>query len=395
MQSVFEQHGLPQELAFLPHVESSFDYKAYSKAGAAGIWQFTRGTGRRYLRINRYSDERLDPIRATRAAARLMRDNYAVLGNWPLAITSYNHGKYGMMRAKKRHGSDLSTIINHYRSSHFGFASKNFYAEFLAALSVAKNYRHYFGPLELGAPPQFDTVRLKASYDSSWITSVPGLNREVLISCNPHLRRLFSSSGRVIPSGTELRVPKGKGESLSVALKSVKPSSSNVMVAADGSLRYRVRSGDALGDIASQFGTSTRKLQKLNGIRNANRIRVGQVLLIETGSASPPRAEARSNMTSTHRVRAGDNLSKIAARMNTTVAELARTNQLSDPDRIRAGMVLRSPTAEPPARQYKVRRGDTLARIARKFGTSVAEIMRANGIRNANRIRKGQRLVIP
>ena len=142
MKAIFEEYGLPQELAYLPHVESSFDYDAYSKAGAAGIWQFTRGTGRSYLRINRFVDERRDPIRATDAAARLMRDNYAALGSWPLAITSYNHGKNGMLRAKKQYGSDLERIIEGYRSRYFGFASKNFYAEFLAALFVAKNSKN-------------------------------------------------------------------------------------------------------------------------------------------------------------------------------------------------------------------------------------------------------------
>ena len=99
MKKIFRDAGLPADLAYLPHVESSFNYEAYSKFGAAGIWQFTLSTGKRYLTIDYSLDERRDPIRATRAAARYLKDNYDLLGSWPLAITAYNHGEAGMMRA--------------------------------------------------------------------------------------------------------------------------------------------------------------------------------------------------------------------------------------------------------------------------------------------------------
>jgi membrane-bound lytic murein transglycosylase D len=101
MTAIFRQYGLPKELIGLPHVESLFDYQAYSKAGAAGLWQFTRSTGRLFMTINDDVDERLDPLRSTEAAAKLLRLNYNALeGSWPLAITAYNHGLDGMRRAK-------------------------------------------------------------------------------------------------------------------------------------------------------------------------------------------------------------------------------------------------------------------------------------------------------
>ena len=106
MRAVFRHLGLPEDLAYLPHVESSFNVEAYSKYGAAGLWQFMRSTGRRYLTINYVVDERLDPAIATRAAARLLRDNYTALKSWPLAITAYNHGAAGMRRAKRKLGTD-------------------------------------------------------------------------------------------------------------------------------------------------------------------------------------------------------------------------------------------------------------------------------------------------
>ncbi len=135
--SILRRHNVPEELAALPMVESSFNPKAQSKAGAVGLWQFISSTGKRYLRITRRRDDRRDPIRATEAAARLLKHNYEALGSWPLAVTAYNHGKGGMLAARAAVGtSDIEEIIARYQGPRFGFASKNFYAEFLAALEL-------------------------------------------------------------------------------------------------------------------------------------------------------------------------------------------------------------------------------------------------------------------
>ena len=124
----FANQGLPPELAVLPHVESSFNAAAYSKVGAAGLWQFMRSTGRRYMRVDDAVDERLDPYRSTEAAAQLLAYNYRVLGSWPLALTAYNHGAAGMRRAKETVGTDDFVKINRtYNSRTFGFASRNFF----------------------------------------------------------------------------------------------------------------------------------------------------------------------------------------------------------------------------------------------------------------------------
>ena len=135
--SILRRHNLPLELAALPLVESSFNPHARSKAGAVGLWQFIMTTGKWYLNINGRRDDRLDPIRATEAAAQLLRENYEALGSWPLALLAYNHGKGGIMVAKARVGSSaVEEIIVRYNGPRFGFASKNFYPEFLAALEV-------------------------------------------------------------------------------------------------------------------------------------------------------------------------------------------------------------------------------------------------------------------
>jgi membrane-bound lytic murein transglycosylase D len=141
---IFRRHGLPEDFAFLPHVESSFQLHARSSAGATGMWQFIRSTGQQYMTVNGAVDERLDPVVSADAAARYLKKSYRTLGSWPLAVTSYNHGLGGMMRAQARYGNDIARIVADYDGRYFGFASRNFYAEFLAARHVALNAEHYF-----------------------------------------------------------------------------------------------------------------------------------------------------------------------------------------------------------------------------------------------------------
>ena len=227
-QQILEKEGVPSEVALLPLVESSFENRALSSAGAAGIWQFTRGTGRLYLTVGRKLDERLDPAKATRAAARLLHDNYNALGTWPLAITAYNHGRAGMQRAQSEVGSsDITKVINEYKGSLFGYASMNFYSEFLAAVDVYNNYEQYFGQLVLDRP-------------SSAVEPV-------------------------------------------VRLASTKPAAKKTQTAtktAAASDRYKVRKGDTLAEIASRFGTTVRELMDTNNLRNSV-IHAGQILLVK------------------------------------------------------------------------------------------------------------------
>ncbi|MBP2672812.1 MAG: Lytic transglycosylase catalytic, partial [candidate division NC10 bacterium] len=135
--TILQRHEVPVELAALPLVESTYNPAAYSKAGAAGLWQFIRSTGKQYALVKGRRDHRRDPMRATEAAARLLRNNYEALGSWPLAIVAYNHGHAGIQAASAAVGSNaIEDIVARYTGPRFGFASKNFYAEFLAALDV-------------------------------------------------------------------------------------------------------------------------------------------------------------------------------------------------------------------------------------------------------------------
>ncbi len=423
MEAIFEKHGLPKELVRLPHVESSFNYASRSSKGAAGIWQFMPRTGRAYkLRVGRTVDERLDPIAATDGAARYLKDAYRKLGNWPLAITSYNHGQAGMARAKRRHGPNLLNVIDKYRSRSFRYASKNFYAEFLAAVEVSENYRTYFGPLELMSPIRYQDIHLDKSVRVTTFTAIEGLSQDVLRQYNPQFRRRLWTRSRVLPAGFTLRIPAGRADEARVALAqapAVRWRGAPAKVPPDG---YRIRSGDSLTVIAQRFGTSVKAIQRLNDL-DGTRIYAGQVLRIpglrgassgQGGSAGRASASSSSPAPASYRVRRGDSLSVIAQRFGTSIGAIKRMNSLRG-SRIHPGQVLKlsepakapektavpAPAASakaeaqaPQPKLYRVRRGDSLIVIARRFGTTVGEIRRANRLKGS-RIVVGQRLTIP
>jgi membrane-bound lytic murein transglycosylase D len=215
IEDLFSERGLPSELARLPFVESSFDYDAYSSVGAAGIWQFMRSTAKPYMRVGAAIDERRDPIIATRAAAEYLSRAHKVLGNWPLALTSYNHGITGVLRAANSVGSrDIVRLVREYEGKGWGFASKNFYAEFLAALHVERNYKRYFPDLILDKPVYFDEVKLGGPIGYGALVSASGLRADDFEHLNPAIRRKYFNNHTPVPSGVLVKVPHGRANAV-------------------------------------------------------------------------------------------------------------------------------------------------------------------------------------
>ena len=284
MREIFLTYGLPEGLLVLPHVESSFNYKAYSKMGAAGIWQFTRGTARRYLKVNYYVDERLDPIRSTEAAAKLLSRNYQVLKTWPLAITAYNHGHYGMKRAKKKYGADLSKILKYYKSRTFKFASKNFYAEFLAALEIVKSYEKYFPEVEFNKP--IDYIEFKIPHYVTVNALLKSMNVEVeeFASLNPALRSPVLRSKRRIPKNFKIRIPWQDNLDMEELYDKISSQSKfNKQIQSD---LHVVRKGETLSLIATKHRVSVSDILAYNDINNVHIIYVGQNIRIPTKEKS-------------------------------------------------------------------------------------------------------------
>ncbi len=238
---ILREEGLPVELAALCHVESSFNTLARSKYGASGIWQFTRSTGRHYLRVSNTVDERKSPYLSTYAVAKLFKGNYEQLRNWPLTILAHNYGCGGVKRAvRKLHTRDIETIIKKFRSRRFGFASKNFYPEFLAALEVEKNYKKYFGDIPIEA--EIDAEPLKLSRNTSVYTILKNfkISRQTFTELNPHISSGVFNKGRSVPRRTTVYLParelfayKDSFKSIKVPAKIITIPPANKVVAVD------------------------------------------------------------------------------------------------------------------------------------------------------------------
>ncbi len=276
---VLDQYNIPRELVALPHVESSYNYRAYSKFGAAGIWQFTRGTGRRFLTIDYLVDERFDPIKSTEAAAKLLLENYLELGTWPLTINAYNHGVNGLKRAVAQLGTtDIGVIIEKYESRSYQFASRNFYAEFIAALDAHNNYRVYFGELAFDQPENFIAFKLPDNIRLSLLADRLGFDMKEIERLNPSLRSTVLTSKRPLPKGFELRLPWRENFDPMLAFAKIPAAEKRPEpVATDW---YQVESGDNLQSIARRFKTTVSELMELNDINNPHQIYVGQVIRI-------------------------------------------------------------------------------------------------------------------
>lgn len=366
----FANLGLPPELAALPHVESSFNPAAYSKVGAAGLWQFMRETGRRYMRVDdEVVDERLDPFRSTEAAAQLLAYNYRVLGTWPLALTAYNHGAAGMRRAAEQVGTtDFVTINRTYSSRTFGFASRNFYPSFLAALTIDQNPEKYFGAIERAPELRFHEIEMPAYARIDAIERALAVPRDSLRELNPALRAPVWSGSRLVPRGYRLRLAAAANgwtsEKLAAALGPGELYAGQIRARS-----HKVRRDESLAGIAKKYGLSTRALAQLNGLSVDAALRRGRVLrLSEQRPALLAGASAAS--TGTAAATAPSATATVAARP--APAAVATSGQ--------------------PPEVYIVRGGDTLDLIARRFGLRTSELMRINRIRDANYVYEGQKL---
>jgi len=221
--AVFREAGLPEDLADLPHVESSFQVAARSSAGAVGVWQFTRGAARKFMLMTPGLDERLDPIAAARGAARYLKTAYDALGSWPLAITSYNHGIEGMRVARDRFGLDFPKILDEYDGRTFGFASKNFYKEFLAAREIASDPAAYFPEgLVPDSPLTHDRVRIDRPTAVHGLASRYSVPLPGLAAINPAWTARALRGSAPLPAGAEIWLPQGTLERVANLGKKIK-----------------------------------------------------------------------------------------------------------------------------------------------------------------------------
>ena len=277
---VLAERGVPAEIGALPHVESSFNPSAYSRVGAAGLWQFMPSTAKRYMRVDSLVDERLDPYSATAAAANLMLYNYRLLGSWPLAVTAYNHGPGGLRHAQEELGtSNIAVIVKRYQGATFGFASRNFYVAFLAALEVDRNAEKYFGPLTKLPDAQSSLVTVPDYVPVDALAKAFKADIGALHVLNPALRPPIWSGARFVPRGYALRVPgTPQPAEVAAAWARLPPAQRYLVQRNDGT--HRMRRGETLASVAAASGVALPKLLAANGWSGTRQASRGEVVRI-------------------------------------------------------------------------------------------------------------------
>jgi len=287
----FTALGVPVDIAALPHVESSYNPEARSHVGASGIWQFTRSTGRRFMRVDHVVDERNDPFAATRAAGRLLAYNYSITGNWPMAITAYNHGLAGARRAMRQYGDTAYVdILRKYNGRTFGFASRNFYVAFLAARQIDQNVEQYFPGLVPETPTDYATVDLPTYVSLDGLTGAINVNQRQIAKYNPALQATVWQGSKYLPKGYELRLPTAATKAPLAELVAALPDDATFTKQLPD-MFHNVARGDTLSQIAQTYDTRVSTLVALNQLGSSHRIRAGQRLRLPAAGPLPQSPE--------------------------------------------------------------------------------------------------------
>ncbi len=342
IREVFAEEGIPRDLAYVALVESAFKTNAYSRAKAKGVWQFISATGKRYgLEVDWWVDERSDPDKATRAAARYLKDLYALFGDWNLALAGYNAGEGKVLRAMKRYKTDDFWKLRQTRG--LRRETKNYVPLIHAAVVLAKAPERYGFAVTPEARPDFERVPIEGAIDLRVIAECAGEPVESIRLLNPELRRLATPADRTF----SLRVPVGRAEAVADCVASLPP---------EKRVNFRkhvVRRGQTLAGIARANGTTAREIAEANNLPPSKRLRPGTELIIPIPAKSrvasvrreaPPDPDARGRVR--YRIQPGDTLGSIAAEHGTTVRELQAWNGLRG-TQIAAGAVLTIYTGTP------------------------------------------------
>ncbi len=294
-ENIFREAGLPIELTRLPFVESSFNVLARSKVGASGLWQIMRYTGRPYMMINNTIDKRNYPNDAARLAAKLFRMNYNMLESWPLAVTGYNHGPAGVLKLTKLYKTrELGELVQNIgRKKHLGFASRNFYASFLAALEAERNAPKYFGPVFWSKPLDGSEVKLPKPVRWKDVLRWFDGNDQIAQIYNPQVTAMARKFGNPIPKNGVIYIPKNKKDLVENEF-SPPPAHLPPPKSEDGDLEhpaetiakvegphvYTVNRGDTLYSIARDFGVSLKELMEANKMDSPGELKAGQELKV-------------------------------------------------------------------------------------------------------------------
>jgi membrane-bound lytic murein transglycosylase D len=318
---IMHSHSVPEDLAYLPHVESSYQTNAKSSAGASGVWQFMPATGKLYMTVNESIDERYDPILAADGAARYLSQAYRKLGSWPLAITSYNHGQGGMAKARSQYGNHIGRIVEHYHGKAFGFASRNYYAEFIAAREVARNAKRYFPEgVNYEQPWPYDRLVLSYSMPIDHLARHYGSTSSRLADLNLHWRHSVRDGRTNLPAGSTIWLPQGsirRVASLPVSLARAEPKVAPPSTKAQPAI--------AMAKISPPKAKPTPVIRT-----------------VANNAKSPPEPQVVADKVRYHVVKPQETLYRVALLNGLSITELRRLNKMSANDNsIQAGQKLK------------------------------------------------------
>jgi len=389
MRQIFADRGLPQDLVNLAYIESSFKLYAYSRARAVGVWQFMKGTARKYgLKRNWWVDERRDPVKATVAAAEYLADLHAMFESWPLAIAAYNAGEGKVLRAIRRQKTTDFWKLRLPRETKFHVPA------FLAMTIITKDPEAHGFARPNEQPWQVDQVALPEPADLRLLAKAAGVSIEELRRLNPELRRL------VTPPQEDylLNLPSESTATFREALAGLP------QVRRVGWRQRRIRRGETLSILAQRYGTTVATLMEMNRLKSPHRIRAGTRITVPVpaltlAETSTPRRRGNGTGTSHYVVQRGDTLSEIARAHRVSTRDLRRWNHLRG-SRIYSGHTLRIYPEFPLERgvasgHHRIRRGETLSTIAQRYGTTVATLMEMNRLKSPHRIRAGTHITVP
>ena len=345
---VFAEEGIPRDLAQMAMVESAFVPRAVSSARAHGLWQFMARTGRQYgLTSNSLVDERSDPEKATRAAARYLSFLYELFHDWYLAMAAYNAGEGKILKAMAKTGATDFWQLAQTRA--IKPQTQSYVPAVLAATLINRNPAHYGFDVEHEPALLYDTVVLDRPVSLVAVSRASQVPLEDLQALNPELKRSITPRQ---PDGYALKVPPGQREAVGNSLASVPTAK------LPNGKRYVVRKGDTLARIARKYGVPEDELAAFNGLAPGAAVSRGRALEIPerpvaaqaarakkpTGTARALKASAEPVSPTSYRVKNGDTLYAIARKHGTTVEELTAVNSLSPETRIRPGDTLTIPT---------------------------------------------------
>ncbi len=387
VEDIFSQYNVPKELFFIGLIESGYGTRARSHAGAVGPWQFMRGTGKQYgLIINNGIDERLSIYKATEAAAQYFSDLYNVFGRWDLALVAYNSGEYRVLRAiMKGNSRDLKTLKE---KKLLPRETRHYVPKLMAAKHIFENAKKYGFDIKIEESfPILKPFTLRRSTSLQSLAQTAGISYDTLKKYNPDLR--WSKVSVRSRRGIDIYLPASSLANMTGSIFN----SQGPLEPAPASKRsiktYKVKRGDNLSVIADRFDVRLSSLKRMNNL-NSSRIYVGQNLKIKKMTEL-----ASDSKTEIYRVQRGDNLSNIAARFHTSVSKLQNLNGMKSA-RIYVGQKLKIEGDVPTQKiaHYRVKRGDNLIRLSRRFNVPVNEIKKVNGIKK-NTLMANQLLKIP